>query len=99
MMLDTSENILKDIDALCELGPDSLSQMGAAILLATNQGLATDSRDFAKKFDLAHAMVIRECAILADELGLIKISKRDERTMRTYYNVTEQGMGLLEKLR
>lgn len=73
-----------------------LSPMGPMILAATHLGIAKDSRSFARIFDLAHALVIRECTSLEQELGLIETERKDVRTSRVFYRLTEAGDALFE---
>ena len=48
-----------------------LSPLGAGILAAMTLGIAQDSRSFARIFDISHALVLREAAVLDDEFGLL----------------------------
>ncbi|WP_226551348.1 hypothetical protein [Celeribacter naphthalenivorans] len=73
-----------------------LSTMGPLILAASHLGIAKDSRGFARLFDLAHALVIRECTSLEQEFGLIETQKKDIRTSRVFYHLTEKGRALFE---
>ncbi|WP_460275794.1 hypothetical protein [Celeribacter sp. ULVN23_4] len=68
-----------------------LSPMGPLILAASHLGLAQDSRGFARMFDLAHALVIRECTSLDEELGLIEVTRSDARTSRRFYDLSDKG--------
>jgi hypothetical protein len=74
----------------------SLSQIGAAVLVALHHGIALDSRTFSRVFGVAHALVLREVtALSADEGAFLKIVSRNERTQRTELASTEQGRQLL----
>ena len=74
---------------------EGLSPLSAAILVALDLGLARDSRTFARVFDIAHALVLRECTMLIEDLGLLTIIRRDERTQRLFPALTEKGRALL----
>jgi hypothetical protein len=63
-----------------------LSSAQAAIVVAAEQGIASDSRSFAKVFGIAHALVLRDVTMLV-EAGLLQLVKQDARTLRTYYAV------------
>lgn len=78
-------------------GPQAsaLTPLCAGILVALDLGLARDSRTFARRFDIAHALVLRECTMLTEDLGLITIIRRDERTQRLFPELTEKGRALL----
>ncbi|MCV6546141.1 MAG: hypothetical protein OIF56_02485 [Cohaesibacter sp.] len=89
--MNDQEIILELIDQLLKSVETELSPLSAAIILATDLNIANDSRDFAKKFGLAHALVIRECVNLEEEVGAISIVKRDDRTQRLYYQLTDLG--------
>ncbi|MCV6574105.1 MAG: hypothetical protein OIF58_00050 [Cohaesibacter sp.] len=84
IILDLIEQLLKSVET-------ELSPLSAAMILATDLNIANDSRDFAKKFGLAHALVIRECVNLEEAVGAIAIIKRDDRTQRLYYQLTDLG--------
>ncbi|MCJ8333297.1 MAG: hypothetical protein MJH10_03465 [Epibacterium sp.] len=74
-----------------------LSPLSAGILRAADLGLAQDSRSFAQKMGLAHALVLRECVILAEELGLIALEMRNDRSQRLFYRLSAQGQVLLKE--
>ncbi|QUS37000.1 hypothetical protein [Falsirhodobacter algicola] len=56
------------IDAIERAGQ---SRLGAVILMAAQAGMAGDSRTFARRFGVAHALVLREAVIL-HEAGLLE---------------------------
>lgn len=93
------EEILALVSSLVETVEADLSPLGAAILLAVELEIAKDSSSFSKIFDVAHALVIRECVALDEELGAIAIDQRNERTQRLHYGVTEFGRSWLDKIR
>ena len=61
-----------------------LTGIQAALVAAARMGVASDSRTFANRLGLAHALVLRELNALA-ERGVVRIDGRDARTMRTRY--------------
>jgi predicted outer membrane protein len=63
-----------------------LTGIEAALIAAADTGLAGDSRTFARRLGLAHALVLRALNALA-ERGRIRIDRRDARTMRTHYSL------------
>ncbi|MDB5553836.1 MAG: hypothetical protein JWL86_3820 [Rhizobium sp.] len=48
--------------------------------------LASDSLAFRHAFDISHALVLREIGEL-EELGLLRVIRRDARTTRTFYEL------------
>ena len=62
-----------------------LTGIQAALVAAARMGVASDSRTFARRLGLAHALVLRELNALAERGGAICIEGRDARTLRTRY--------------
>lgn len=62
-----------------------LSSLQAALVIAAEESIALDSRTFARVFGVAHALVLRELNDLVELEGPLQITKRDERTLRTFY--------------
>lgn len=83
---------LAAVQDITRRAPDVLNATGAAILLATHLGLATDSRSIARRLGLAHAIVLREIAAASPHF--IRVAKRDSRTQRTWVKLTEEGSRL-----
>ncbi len=77
---------------------EELSPLEAGILVALDLGLARDSRTFARVFDMAHALVLRAYTTLIEDLGLLTLLKRDERTQRLFPALSEKGRALLARL-
>lgn len=73
-----------------------LSPLGPLLMAAAALGLAKDSRGFARRFDLAHALVLRELVSLEADLGLVITENRDERTSRLWYRLSDAGMAVLQ---
>lgn len=77
-----------------------LTQLGAAILLAVDLGIAKDSRAFARIFGLEHALVLRAVTELSGEsASLLRITDRNDRTQRTTYSLTDAAESLLASAR
>ncbi|MEW9613117.1 hypothetical protein AB3G45_04600 [Shinella sp. S4-D37] len=68
-----------------------LSGIQAALVAAARTGVANDSRTFARRLGLAHAVVLRELNALAERGATIRIDGRDARTMRTRYSLASSG--------
>ncbi len=66
-----------------------LSTIQACLIVAFNHSIANDSRTFARLFEVPHAVVLRELVDLAEAHGRLLVTRRDSRTMRTYYTVVE----------
>lgn len=62
-----------------------LTPIQAALLVAAGLDIARDSRTFARLLGLAHALVLRELTALTEHADLLRIEKRDGRTLRTHY--------------
>ncbi|MEM8570092.1 MAG: hypothetical protein AAGG56_04190 [Pseudomonadota bacterium] len=74
---------------------DFLSPMGPMILASAAMGIARDSRSFARFFEVAHALVIRECVYMSEEQGLLKTEDRGDLSQRLFFDLTETGWSLL----
>ncbi|MFV0474429.1 MAG: hypothetical protein ACK5MQ_09535 [Pikeienuella sp.] len=75
-------------------GAAFLTPLGPMIMAAARLGAASDSRGFARRFGVAHALVIRECVSLAEDLGLIAIEDRGGKSQRLFFELTERGRRL-----
>ncbi|MGV4796941.1 hypothetical protein [Rhizobium sp. F40D2] len=71
--------------AAAQAGDIRLTSIQAGLLVAAELGIARDSRAFARKLGIAHSLVLRELNALAEREGVLKIVKRDPRTMRVHY--------------
>lgn len=83
------------VDALMATS-NSLSRLGAGVVAALALDIADDSRTFARLFSIAHALVLREVAVLGQEGGYILINRRDARTQRIRYELSAAGRRLVE---
>ncbi|MEM6323214.1 MAG: hypothetical protein AAF748_06000 [Pseudomonadota bacterium] len=75
-------------------GHQFLSPIGPVMLAAAALGIAMDTRTFARVFDVAHALAIRECTSLSHDLGLLDAQSRGDRSQRQFYALTAQGAAL-----
>jgi hypothetical protein len=71
-----------------------LSELQAAMLTAAHLGVASDSRSFANKLGVAHALVLRELSAFEDIADMLVVTKRDPRTMRAHYELGPAGTAL-----
>jgi len=74
-----------------------LTPLAAAILLASHEGAAADSRSFARIFGVAHALVLRECTAMLGA-GLLREVNRDERNQRLAYAIGAEGVPMVGTL-
>ncbi|MEM6903624.1 MAG: hypothetical protein AAF556_10355, partial [Pseudomonadota bacterium] len=78
------------VERLLGAHPDMLTPIGAGLLATAHLGLNSDSRSFAKDMDMAHALVIRECTLLADDHGLLVLEDREEPSGRLFFTLTDK---------
>jgi hypothetical protein len=85
-------------DALSQARSESvpLSPLGAGIVVAVEMGLA-DSRGFARALGVEHALVLREVALLSGPDGLIIVTGRHPKTLRTSLALSARGAQLLNE--
>lgn len=82
-----------------QAGEAALSPLGAGLLAAVALGISGDSRSFARDFETAHALALREAAELSEALGLLAITRRDERTQRAFLALTPAGAARIDHAR
>ena len=68
-----------------------LTPLAAGILAAAELGIATDSIAFGKALGISHALVLREIDMLERDLGLLRVTSRNPRTQRTFYELSVQS--------
>ncbi|RWR28446.1 hypothetical protein D2T31_13900 [Sinirhodobacter populi] len=94
--------LIADWTALCAAleNGDSLScgPLACGLLAAVALGLSGDSRGFARDFGIAHALVLREVNILSGDLGLLTVTRNDERTQRSFLALSLAGKDLTDRL-
>lgn len=91
----TADDFLERVAKLSQRGPERLSSLGAGIIIAVSEGMASDSRGFSRKLGVEHALVLRECNTLSSGLNLLVIERRDERSQRLFYALSGAGEALL----
>jgi hypothetical protein len=74
-----------------------LSDIGPMILAASYLGIASDTRSFARKFEQAHALVIRELSSLAQELNVLETKETPKTSSRIMYRLNSAGQALFEE--
>lgn len=67
-----------------------LTALQAALIVGAEEGIARDSRTFARLLGVAHALVLRELNALVEMGGSLRIEKREVRTLRTFYAVEQR---------
>lgn len=85
-------------DALEGEADPLLDPLAGGILAAVALGLTGDSRSFARDFGIAHALVLREVNMLAEEAGLITVTRQDARTQRSHLVLSAAGKALVDRL-
>jgi hypothetical protein len=91
-----SDVFMSRVEALTNGGPPPLSPLAAGILVAVDMGIA-DSRGFARALGVEHALVLREIALLSDADGLITVTGRHPKTLRTALELSDRGVALLKE--
>ncbi|MDQ8698119.1 hypothetical protein [Hyphomicrobium sp. LHD-15] len=95
----SEEQFLASVAEVCAVEP-LVSQIGAAILVAIDLGIAHDSRTFSRIFGVAHALVLREITELSTGDGaVLKTMSRNDRTQRTELALTDSARQLLGRAR
>jgi len=88
---------LSRVDALLTKGEAlPLSPLAAGLVVAVEMGMA-DSRGFARALGVEHALVLREIALLSGEDGLITVTGRHPRTLRTSLALSARGVQVLDE--
>jgi hypothetical protein len=80
---------MAEVERLCT-ADSRLSPLSAGILAGILLDVAHDSRTFSRILGIEHALILREIEMLT-ELGRLAITRRDERTQRTYYAALQQA--------
>ena len=93
---DLSEALMTAVSALLTRDP-ALTPIQAAVLAACGLGIAEDSRSFANRLGIEHALVLREAGELAEATGLLVLGKQDARTMRQWYSLSASVKALLQE--
>lgn len=96
METDDGARFMALVERLLARAPAGMGREGAAILMAVHLGIAADSRSLSSRLGIAHALVLREIAVLGD-LHL-QVLKRDGRTQRCWIEPTPLSQSLLRDL-
>jgi hypothetical protein len=91
-----SQMFMSRVDALLKVEVARISPLAAGIMVAIDMGIA-DSRSFARLLGVEHALVLREVAYLSDLDGLIRVTGRHEKTLRTSLALSDRGELLLRE--
>ncbi|TBN08415.1 hypothetical protein EYC79_23115 [Agrobacterium cavarae] len=89
---DTATRFMAAVDELLQVAPAGLQPTGAALIVAVHIGLGSDSRSLSNKLGIAHALVLREISALSGTL--LHIVRREDRTQRTFVELTEKAKAL-----
>ncbi|WP_216654736.1 hypothetical protein [Pseudogemmobacter hezensis] len=81
---------------LCEaLAARGLPMLSAMLIVAADMGVAQDSRTFARHLGVEHALALRELVAMEEETRLVVITRRDSRSQRLHFTLTEAAVSLL----
>ena len=94
----TEDDLMDMVNKIIAQNSDNVSAMGAAILVATEREICQDSLSFARIFEVGHAVVIRECNSLAEEVRFLNIDGRKESSQRLKYSLTTEAKTMLEQI-
>jgi hypothetical protein len=92
----TQDPLEKAFFAAKASGLPFLSDLGPMILAASYLGIANDTRSFARKFEQAHALVIREVSSLVREARVLDSEDKSEKSSRVFYHLNGAGQALFE---
>ncbi len=88
----SADAFMAAVERVQERSQPLLTSTGAAILIAVDFNIATDSRGIANRLGLAHALVLREITLLSPRF--VYVTKRDARTQRSFLETTAEGQAL-----
>lgn len=91
-----SQLFMSRVDALLEGEATPVSPLGAGIIVAIDMGIA-DSRSFSRLLGIEHALVLREIADLSGPDGLVTVTGRHAKSLRTSLALSERGALLLQR--
>ncbi len=92
-----SDLFMSRVEALLSANSLQISPLAAGIIVAIEMGIA-DSRSFARLLGVEHALVLREIANLAGPDGVIVVTGRHAKTLRTSMALSARGEQLLHGL-
>jgi hypothetical protein len=90
-----SDLFMSRVDALLREENPQVSPLGAGIMVAIDMGIA-DSRSFSRLLGVEHALVLREIADLSGPEGLIRVTGRQPKTLRTSLALSVRGALLVK---
>lgn len=90
----TEEDFLQLVQHLIGTETEFLTELGPMIVAAASLDIASETRSFARKFDVAHALVIRECTHLENELGLLQTHPGGGASGRVKFSLTHKARDL-----
>jgi hypothetical protein len=88
------DRFMSRVDAILQDERLEISPLGAGILVAIDMGIA-DTRGFARVFGVEHALVLREVANLSGPGGLVTVTERHPKTLRTALALSARGAELV----
>lgn len=91
-----SHEFLSRVDALLKEEALRISPLAAGIVVAVDMGIA-DSRSFARRLGVEHALVLREIAHLSGPDGLVRVTGRHAGSLRTSLALSTRGESLLRE--
>ena len=91
-----SQLFMSRVDALLKEGALQISPLAAGIVVAVDMGIA-DSRSFARRLGVEHALVLREISHLSGPDGLVMVTGRHDKTLRTSLALSTRGESLLKE--
>ncbi|MDH7800858.1 MULTISPECIES: hypothetical protein [unclassified Rhizobium] len=89
----SAASFMAAVEQIVQGSSQALNATGAAIVLAIQLDIATDSRSIANRLGLAHALVLREISALSPRF--VRVTKRDVRTQRSFLEATAEGQALV----
>jgi hypothetical protein len=84
------------VGALLKKESLQISPLAAGIVVAVDMGIA-DSRSFSRRLGIEHALILREIACLCGPDGLITVTGRHARSLRTSLALSSRGELLLRE--
>jgi hypothetical protein len=89
-----SDVFMSRVDALLNGEARQISPLAAGIMVAIDMGIA-DSRSFSRQLGVEHALVLREISQLSGPEGLIMVTGRHFKSLRTSLALSPRGRRLL----
>jgi len=91
-----SRLFMSRVDALLQEAALRISPLAAGIIVAADMGIA-DSRRFARQLGIEHALVLREIAHLSGPEGLVTVTGRHAKSLRTSIALSMRGEMVLRE--